>query len=1134
MTKKLLVVLVVLMAMLICVAVVTAKEKPSSNTDATMYTPPASKLGLNKATDPRIHNLSDIPMHANFAETVRMDGSTYPEMAINPGYGATPYAFNDESKSGDTCLVKTNSAPPSYVYAGWLADGQLYAQLADAEGFCALPTYPFGITNVYYHIYAKYAGPSVTGYFAIAKADMSNPTCPIPGQVIWTSATYTWGPFSAAGVWRLSVNIGAQVCVNGPYFVEFYLVGPVPPGDSLEVNSDQSADACQSYYNEGTGWYDMVTDIGFSGNCRLYSSGLAYKDGYNTCPAKPSCDYVDQHLNAKYVTTGFDGAAEQFTSPRTGYISRARIMFNASYLVGTPSARFTLWSGDATLGPVTSLGYIDVANADLKFYPEWTEVDFSSLNIPITFGDMIFAGYMTQRSDPGDDLPGLQDQGLGPAVTTSWFDDAGTWMSEYDEWGDYCHSLIELELCGQAPCDTVTADLSYYMEPTTSWAYPSTSGRLYPNGRFSVPYTYGARLDQIRLAFYSKTGTPSATVYLWMDDGTGVPLDANPPNNAVASWPIASGDVVTYPTWQTIDTWTDGIYFTPGEEFHVGYTIDMSNPTFRLGMLSDDYNDTSNHSDRISWWWPTLGIWQNSFDHYGVNMSFVMEVTLCEAAPPESTFVLSATPGIANIVPGDANKKLYDIATIAVAGYGLNVNLDIVPATLPAGVTYSYVPASIIPPTPAQLYMSADLSAALGEYTLTVRGTGTDGQVKTADVILKVQPPYNETLVHFFHGVQKVTNYGAVANGDSTDNFTWYGTNYLFDGSFFSATTDADHIAMDVYNCSFLGFAPPISHLVVSNHTSWCASTPYEEHYGEVAFSDFYTDTSVISCEWDSMYIVGLVDVPSTDFSIKIRIIYNPDGPAIPLLHTGLYEDWDIGNAYKNSADMDIQHNFIWQYDPLDPTLVFGILYSPFYDETMLNMNAVRNPVYVWPGSGFCGTVPSLKDSLYLLMTRPGFMVAELPDTDLSLMASPPPFQLDMHQERIQIWFNFGRNLADGFTWEQWYHKLLRYAGFYRGDVNGNDTLEVPALDVSDLVYLRNYLYQNGPAPQPFVDQGNVDGKGPYGSSIDMVCPKNNVDVQDLVYLLNYVFKNGPAPVDYVRFIPSYWSRPSLFTNPNW
>jgi hypothetical protein len=319
----------------------------------------------------------------------------------------------------------------------------------------------------------------------------------------------------------------------------------------------------------------------------------------------------------------------------------------------------------------------------------------------------------------------------------------------------------------------------------------------------------------------------------------------------------------------------------------------------------------------------------------------------------------------------------------------------------------------------------------------------------------------------------------------------------------------------------------------VVTHQPWCASSPYEENYGEVAYSNFYTEESTISCEWDSLFVVGLVDVPSTDFSIKIKIYYNPTGTPIPLLYAGIFEDWDVGDAQNNAVGMDTLHNIIYAYDVADPNTVFGLFRAPFYDGQMFNMTGVSNPRYVYPNSGFCADWGL--DSLYFLMTRPGYyQTATVPDTDMSILAVPPPFALNPGDKHIEVWFDFGRSLSDGLTWEQWYHKLLRYAGFYRGDVNASDSLELPSLDVSDLVYLINYLYAGGPYPQPFIDQGNVDGKGPYGGPVDTVCPKNNVDVQDLVYLYNYVFKGGPAPIDYVRFIPQFWSRTSLFLNPNW
>jgi len=61
------------------------------------------------------------------------------------------------------------------------------------------------------------------------------------------------------------------------------------------------------------------------------------------------------------------------------------------------------------------------------------------------------------------------------------------------------------------------------------------------------------------------------------------------------------------------------------------------------------------------------------------------------------------------------------------------------------------------------------------------------------------------------------------------------------------------------------------------------------------------------------------------------------------------------------------------------------------------------------------------------------------------------------------------------------------------GDCNGDGVI-----DVGDVVYLLNYLFKNGPAPQPL--------------SLGDVNADTMVDVGDVVFLLNYLFRNGPAP----------------------
>jgi len=64
-----------------------------------------------------------------------------------------------------------------------------------------------------------------------------------------------------------------------------------------------------------------------------------------------------------------------------------------------------------------------------------------------------------------------------------------------------------------------------------------------------------------------------------------------------------------------------------------------------------------------------------------------------------------------------------------------------------------------------------------------------------------------------------------------------------------------------------------------------------------------------------------------------------------------------------------------------------------------------------------------------------------------------------------------------------------------RGDVDHSG----PGVDISDLVYLVDYMFTGGPAA-PCSDEANIDGTG-------------ELDIADLVYLVDYMFSGGPAPM---------------------
>ncbi len=66
-----------------------------------------------------------------------------------------------------------------------------------------------------------------------------------------------------------------------------------------------------------------------------------------------------------------------------------------------------------------------------------------------------------------------------------------------------------------------------------------------------------------------------------------------------------------------------------------------------------------------------------------------------------------------------------------------------------------------------------------------------------------------------------------------------------------------------------------------------------------------------------------------------------------------------------------------------------------------------------------------------------------------------------------------------------------------RGDVDHSGVLPI---DIADLVYLVDYMFNQGPLPVCF-DEGDIDGSG--------AAP---IDIADLVYLVDYMFNQGPAP----------------------
>jgi hypothetical protein len=75
---------------------------------------------------------------------------------------------------------------------------------------------------------------------------------------------------------------------------------------------------------------------------------------------------------------------------------------------------------------------------------------------------------------------------------------------------------------------------------------------------------------------------------------------------------------------------------------------------------------------------------------------------------------------------------------------------------------------------------------------------------------------------------------------------------------------------------------------------------------------------------------------------------------------------------------------------------------------------------------------------------------------------------------------------------DKWNSGVYGFSSFC-GDVNGDKQI-----DIGDVVYLINYLFVHGPAPNP-IEHGDVNRDG-------------IVDIADVIYLINYLFMGGPPP----------------------
>ena len=149
-----------------------------------------------------------------------------------------------------------------------------------------------------------------------------------------------------------------------------------------------------------------------------------------------------------------------------------------------------------------------------------------------------------------------------------------------------------------------------------------------------------------------------------------------------------------------------------------------------------------------------------------------------------------------------------------------------------------------------------------------------------------------------------------------------------------------------------------------------------------------------------------------------------------------------------------------------------------------------HSPAYV--EVGFFEDAAGLDSSYFFLVNR-RCLETEGDSFDVFVTKADGPYQIrDVYTDSVVDYVN---GTGDYFTiyLGPGEGKLLRLEAIYRGDANRDGVI-----DIADLLYLINYLFIDGSAPEP-LEAGDAN--------CDEV-----VDVGDVVYLINYLFLGGAPP----------------------
>ncbi len=194
----------------------------------------------------------------------------------------------------------------------------------------------------------------------------------------------------------------------------------------------------------------------------------------------------------------------------------------------------------------------------------------------------------------------------------------------------------------------------------------------------------------------------------------------------------------------------------------------------------------------------------------------------------------------------------------------------------------------------------------------------------------------------------------------------------------------------------------------------------------------------------------------------------------------------DAGNPSPEYNDPDGSRNDIGAFPAADLTLEAFDLFLPTNTPEVALDN--RTPTFVWNSTDDGYPYSTTSYSLYLANDSL-FTFVNINDslTENSFVLANPLAWGTRYWWKVRAQHQFNR--------ERWSEQVFSFRTMTLGDPDGN-----ARIDVSDIVFIVNFIFAHGPAPVPLIAGDiNCDAK---------------INIGDAVYLVNYVFLSGPPPCD--------------------